>query len=353
MFAAEGRSPHALRRLGRSVPNAFPAGMGTIPNNPLLAAAIAAIFKGGPRARDLFGGWERDAEGRLAYRHIGKRGGQILVHMDGGPGADWAAIEGLGALTADVALAVLAQLCEPGMGHKSRYPSLLAVPVSANAILRYKGVRRWGTERAVLQARIAEEMERLGRLAFTIESFPAFDPAQSRWSHRGVSATGERLFAAAPAPEGAGEAVWLVRLGGWSRWWMNTQGKVWPGPLPHALLELDHRANRGSAVLAKKIGIATMVLWGAARSRDRLERRIDHLLESIGELPRPEARDGHWAGRLRDRFDDALLMLMEEGVFEQIDWPAAFPPGAADRARGWAEPWLAARLTFHRPACMR
>ena len=38
--------------------NAFPDGWGKIPNNPLVAAAIASLFKGGSGARSLMGGYK-------------------------------------------------------------------------------------------------------------------------------------------------------------------------------------------------------------------------------------------------------------------------------------------------------
>ncbi len=38
------------------VADVFESGAGQIPNNPLIAAGLAAIFKGGPKARSLIGG---------------------------------------------------------------------------------------------------------------------------------------------------------------------------------------------------------------------------------------------------------------------------------------------------------
>jgi DNA-binding transcriptional regulator YiaG len=145
------------------------------------------------------------------------------------------------------------------------------------------------------------------------------------------------------------EIVWLTRIGHWSQWWMNAQAKVWMGAVPQRILEFDHRRNRGSSLLAKKVSLNTMVLWGAVRSRGSMERRIDHLLEDIGELPVLDARDSHWGGRVRDRFDEAILQLQEDGIFGHVEWPTGHEPGGADRVKGWVEAWLASKIVLTRP----
>lgn len=347
--------------------NAFPDGWGKIPNNPLVAAAIASLFKGGSSARVLLGGWEPDLEGRLTYRHIGKRGGQIVIYPD--PAAviaresgssiekQWAFVEGFSPLTADVLLAILAQICEPGLGNKSKFPLLTPVPITASAILRYKGLRRWGSEGRELRQRVDEEILRLQGLRFDVHQFPAWDPGMNRWNAKGVSVIGDRLFDIVDSQtyqsggevRSRSEIVWLTRIGHWSQWWMNAQAKVWLGAIPKRILEFDHRRNRGSSLLAKKISLNTMVLWGAVRSRGSMDRRVDHLLEDIGELPRLDARDSHWAGRVRDRFDEAVLQLHEDGLFGHVEWPRGHEPGASDRVKGWVDAWLASKIVLTRP----
>lgn len=361
----QGAGP--ARRGTHKLANAFPEGWGKTPNNPLVAAAIAALFKGGCGARSLMGGWEPDAEGRLTYRHLGKRGGQIVIYPDPAAvilrhnGSDlekqWAFVEEFSALTVDVLLAILAQICEPGAGNKPKFPLLASVPITAGAILRYKGLRRWGSEGAELRRRVDEEILRLQGLRFDVHQFPAWDPGLNRWNAKGVSVIGDRLFDIVDSQtwhtggetRGRSEIVWLTRVGHWSQWWMNAQAKVWLGAIPQRILEFDHRRNRGSSVLAKKIGLNTMVLWGAMRSRGSMDRRIDHLLEDIGELPMPEARDSHWGGRVRDRFDEAVLQLQEDGIFGHVEWPEGHEPGGADRVKGWVEAWLSSKVMFTRP----
>ena len=267
----------------------------------------------------------------------------------------WAFVEGLSPLTADVLLAVLAQLCEPSLGSTSKYPIVAPVPITANAVLKYKDISCWGKERTRLRANIVEEMHRLRRLRLDVHEYPAWDPLSKRWNSRGVSVVGDKVFDVVKAgarhrrkdvDESLSDVAWLTRIGHWGQWWLNAQAKVWLGPAPLALMRFDHRRNRGADVLAKKIGMNTLVLWGGARSLQYLERRIDHLLQDIGELPMADGRGPHWAGRMRDRFDEAMLRLREAGTFATVEWPPAFTPGNSDRAKGWVARWLSSKVTI-------
>ena len=107
------------------MPNAFPEGRGRIPNNPLVAAALAAIMKGGPAARFLVGGWCEGPDGSPVYQHIGSRGGRIRVYVDRGGASDlpfngtndaWGGIASLKPLRVVVALDGWAQRWQPLIG---------------------------------------------------------------------------------------------------------------------------------------------------------------------------------------------------------------------------------------------
>ena len=351
----------------RYVSNAFVGGSAQIPNNPLIAATFTAIFKGGPKARSLINGWDIDENGIIKYRHLGRRGGEIAIYFDvvraktSNRGAfiaeQTSLIESFNPLTADTLLAVLAQICEQSTGNRSFYPLTTPVLISTNAILKYKGVKRWGWERSDLRRRIKQELELLSRLRFDVLQFPSWDPAIKSWNHKGVSVVGDKIIDVMDGDEISVllnnrekllDATWTVRIGHWGRWWLNAQAKVWLGEVPQNLIEFDHRANRGAANMAKKIGISTTVLLEALKSRGYVERRIDHLLETVGELPIMEGRDSHWAGRTRDRFDEALMRLQEAGVFEKVVWLSAGGPGDSDRNKGWVEQWLGSKVRIYR-----
>jgi len=341
--------------------------LATIPNNPMVAAVFAAIFKGGPKARVLGNGWAVNDSGNLSYRHLGKRGGEIQVYCnlgrstgnnDDAINAQIDFVESLNALTADVLIMVLAELCTPGVGNKSKFPLLNPVAISAKTLTKNKNITGWGTQRAAFRDRIVDEISKISRIRCDVIQFPGWDPALGRWNPKGVSITGDAILDisdVSSAPRWgeqttlSNDKVWLVRAGQWSQWWLNFQGKVWTSPIPNELILFDHRLNRGVDVLAKKIGMNTHFLWGAFRNRQRIDRRIGHLLEDIGELPDSWSRDNHWAGRLRDRFEEALFRLQEKNVIGEIYWHGHYGPGDRDRAKGWVNNWLNAKISVYRP----
>ena len=336
----------------------FPDGIGRVPNNPVVAAAFSALFKGGPAARSQSNGWIEE-KSRVIYRHHGRLGGVLEIYFGGEdqiPAAQqWELIEGLGTLIVDTLASILAHVCEPLGNARSMYPACQPTKVTAATVLAHKQFRRWGDERRTLMRRIAQDVEALSMLRVDLHRYPAQDPQTGRWNNRGISILGDRLLdiqPMSPVPEApqlpAEDRAWLVRVGQWGQLWLNLQTRVWTSPLSRQLLMLDHRTNRGASVLAKKIGLSTTMLWGAARRRSVIERRICSLLESIGELPRDEHRTGHWAGRMCDRFDDALLILQDAGVLGQIEWPDEFRPGSFHRTKGWVDPWLSSKIRVHR-----
>ena len=324
-----------------AVPTAFPDERGTIPANPLIAAGMAALWKGGAKARHLQGGWQASETGRPVYQHRGRKGGRILVYPHGAPSATaphlppetlWNLVEQLTPLTADVALAVLAQLCEPSMGRKPQAPLLEPVRITADAILQYKGIRRWGLERRLLHERVFTEMEHLRSLHFDVEKYPERHPTTGKWDPRGVSWQGDRLFDIVKVEcyqeslfgdRERIEVSWLVRAGQWAHWWLNAHGRVWVGRMARILLDFDHREQRGAAVMAKKLGQRMVLLGEVLPVGTPITRRIDHILEDIGELPTPAKRDHNWIGRTRQRFDGGTDLLQNAGVLA-VGWPMGY-----------------------------
>jgi hypothetical protein len=136
----------------------------------------------------------------------------------------WKYIESLNPFTADVAFALLAQLCQPSVGATPQYPLVECVRITADAILRHDGIQRQGKERRLLQERVFQEMERLKALHFDVEQWPGFDSDSQRWKKRGESWQGDRLFDIVKVEQyqqslfGEKEVVevsWLVRPSQW------------------------------------------------------------------------------------------------------------------------------------------
>ena len=275
----------------------------------------------------------------------------------------WGYVESLSVFTADVALAVLAQMCEPSVGDRPKFPLLQPVQIKAHDILRYKGIQRRGGERRALLRRIHDEMERLRGLKFDVECFGTVDPTTGR--SESVSWRGDRLFDIVRleviqetllGETRDIEVAWQVRAGQWAYSWLSPQARVWVGKMARALLELDHRDNRGPAVLAKKLGQRVLLLYHALRRKNPLKLSIRNLLTDIGELPQPQARDAHWAGKTRDNFEQAMLRLgpgdsLTDGVsiFQKVEWPEGHGPDDSDRCKGWPERWLSASVSITMP----
>lgn len=355
-----------LKSVDRAHSDVFIDGIGQIPNNPITAATLAAILHGGPNARQLLGGWNVDDLGRLVFRHLGKRGGEIVIYpqLDGGKSSledQWTFVKSLSTLTVDVLFITLAQLCEPGMLQKTSYPHSQTVTMSSRAIMKYKNMVRWGADGHAFQDRIAEEIRTLRQLRFDIIDFPAWDAKTRKWNSYGISITGDRIIDVAQSihmgqderDQAASQHYWHIRFGQWGTSWVNRQGKIWLGPLPRLMIDLDHRRSRGSQVLAKKLGIATVLLWGALRNHDRIDRRIGALLESIGELPDASGRSTHWAGRMFDRFTDASLLLREQDLLNISYEGGEYLPEELGRAKGWSKVWLDSKITIERPSCFK
>ncbi len=360
--AEEGNQSRSNR-----TPHAFLEGEGSVPNNPLIATGLESIFKGGDRARSLTGGWQTSETGRPVYLQQNRTGGRIRVYpqlrnnpSDPMPTAatEWQLVTGLSAFTGDITLAVLAQLCEPSTGDKPKYPMLESVRITADAILSYKGMRRYGEERRELEARVHEEMQRLQALSFDLEQQPAIDPKTGVYDERCASWEADRLFDIVKVTEyrrgpkgtaGRVEVSWMVRAGQWAQWWLNPETKVWLAHMAQVLLELDHRPNSGAEYMAKKMGQRLMLMTQAMPRSAPLTIRIEQLLEKVGELPVPSERGPNWGRRTRERFDNALLSLQEADVLANISWPDGHGPGQEDYGRGWVDKWLAARVIIRLP----
>lgn len=152
-----------------------------IPNNPYSHFVVEAIAKGGPLARYITDGWREntiDGQPLLLKQAAPWRGGSMVAKFDPveqqavNAAELWARVEGLNPLTADVALAILGTLGDPRQGEKPKFPMLEPVVVTTDRILQYKGIQKWGSDRRVLQQRIAAEFKTLQDLTVEIRSIP-------------------------------------------------------------------------------------------------------------------------------------------------------------------------------------
>lgn len=345
-------------------PDAFADGSARVPNNPITRVTFGALYAGGPKARHLIGGWKEDDGGRPIYEHLGSKGGVIHAYPDPRTGeldteALWGQVAKYDPFTADVALALFAQMTE-GQGDATKHPMLTPVTVTADRIADYKGFKRYGFERTIFREKVADSMRLLADMKFHVHRWPGSDPDKGgKWNSEGVTWE-TRLFDVERVYSGqqtlfkeASRPVigWSVRAGHWAYHFLNAAGRVWISKISRVLIELDHRENRPAFLLAKKVGelISFLPSFADPKKRKSIRYTIQVLLQDIGELPDEEHRPHHWAGQTLEAFNSAVQTLIESKIFLRVDWPEGFAPGSADRAKGWLEKWLNSTITFYPP----
>ncbi len=337
-------APRRLVRLRESIQDAFPGGIGIVAQNPQLRAVVQALWAGGLAAPTRSRGWHLSEDGRLVFVcRVRKLRGSVVVGL--GPVAGqtstedlWREVSNLDAFAADVALAVLAQVCKPALGDEPEGLAGASVRISARQILGYIGAGGRGRKRNEAARRVAAAMERLGALVCDVSIRSKHRGEAYRWS-------GEALFriVRADAGDDPDSAAWDVRLGQWTELWLNRSASLWTARMAKSLLRLPRSGNRASKLLAKKIGINLLLEPYKGR-----ERRVKHrtLLADAGELPRPEHLNEHTYGRLRDRLNGALELLCHLGILESCapDCRAGAEP--ENRAKGFSGPWLNTTVTL-------
>jgi hypothetical protein len=111
-----------------------------------------------------------------AYKYEPTRGKQVLVYLTPPENLGdeltctetlWNYVERLPPDLSDVALAVLARMCEPSVGDRPRHPMLIPVSITDDAILEYRNIER---NRELERSKLHGHMESLRTL--TQESLP-------------------------------------------------------------------------------------------------------------------------------------------------------------------------------------
>lgn len=265
------------------------------PDHPTFRALLGALMCGGPGASAA--GW-RQAEGcaQLTVR-LGLEPVRVRLHAADGA----AAMREVQAIS-PLALDVLMVLVDRFQAEDSEVRL-----VRGAEILAAKGCRRWGDERHALEEQIGRELMRLGRMS--------------------VGDDDEPLLSVTPVGEGRTGFVVSLRAGLRAAWDAAPTRR-----LSRTLLEFDHRVNRGADVLAKKLGFYLSLAGCGSRP---VVRRVAKVLAAIGEEP-----GGGRAGRVADRFEEAVLRLQERSLFV-----VAYRGGREEeRIKGWIRHWLDAEL---------
>jgi len=257
-----------------------------LPRAPAAAQLMSAVMCAGPEA--FARGWRPCPEGG-AFR-LGPGRGMIILRAEDERQAR-ELLSTMSALTLD-ALLVALDLLNSGR----RW-----VAIDAADVLAAKGYRRWGEERSAFERKVAANLAVLSRLCWRASGGAQPLLEMSPQNHDAVF-----VFSAGPALRRSvrrGEGCSLART----------------------VVALDHRHNRGSDALAKKLAVALALRETSAplRSRD--------LLVSMGELG---GGRGARQGRVVDRLLCAAGRLRDLNLYHVEIGPVLA------RRKGWVGKWL-------------
>lgn len=341
--------------------NEFPVGEHPpllMPVNPAIVAVIDAIWKGGARGPLLSDGWRYD--GPLPrYTHRGRRGARIVVYptLDRFETIPWPRGPRdqrcpLNSFTCDVALVVLTRMAMTSREQPDYRPFVDPLPIgmeqffSANASRTRISSARSPTPniwRARWERRISVEFARLTALRLDVEGYTFWDKSGDGAKQRRISWQCDALFDVLGVDEcpRSGQKLWKVRAGRWAERWFNPTAQMYLTEIPRWLIHSEpYFPVAVPALLPKKLVCRLLLYRHAVRSARSIELPVERILSMIGELLHPHERSTHWAGRIRDRLEDALLTLQEAGVVEAVQWPVGRGPGDPDRGRGWVSAWF-------------
>jgi hypothetical protein len=271
------------------------------PDHPFIRAALGALMCAGPAAAAA--GWRLGERGPAFTCRLGLSSVEIGCRTPFQEHA-WTEVLDISPLALDLFMLVVDMLTSDGRSRRL---------VRLRDVLSAKDCRRFGQERLGLEAQLRRELLRLAALRCGGADAP--------------------LFSVSPANETATSFVVAVHPHVRSAWRDAPVRR-----LSRRLVRLDHRANRGADVLAKKVGL---YLSFAGSGTGPVVRTVGAILKATGLPPSLVAETR--AGRVADRFGEALLRLEEAGLFT-----AAYRGGGAEieasRVKGWIRRWLAAEL---------
>ncbi|WP_395670245.1 hypothetical protein [Phenylobacterium sp.] len=271
-------------------PSAFVA-----PDHIGYRALLGAAMRAGPDCRDL--GWgETGGALRLLHRE-GLKQMPLRLARGADPRAGWGLVDAITPLALDVLTVLIDRL---------QARNVEAVLIGASEILSAKRRHYCGGELLAVQAQVGREILALGQLELGDSGPPALRVTELPGSERFVVALDPDLRAA----------------------WREAASHRIDG----RILAFDNRANRGADLLAKKIGLYFSAAGASVRP---VRRPVRSILHAIGGDAQLKGR----AGRLADRFEEALLRLSERRVFAIRRCGADAPP-LEDRNKGWIKAWL-------------
>ena len=329
--------------------DAFPGGVGRIPNNPVVFAVISAIWAGDER-------WGRGHNDEHVYVHRGRSGNsRVTIRTDharetGEDGQDTApeVSSPFEPMDADVLVAVLVELGHAVEKRSDFDPRTDTVTISAESLYRLLGRRpRHGEERRQLLESIQASLDRLSSISAEVRDYYLSNEPVVLEDTAVLRVIEQRTR---PYSDGRPVDVeWKLKAGGWVAPWLTADRK-WLASVPQRLLQMDARRTRPEEHLARKIGLRLLLLARVTKTRP-LRIRVRNLLRDVGEMPGDDelAHDRQWRKAVVDRTNDALQKLVDEGILDvDVRWDSLADPNAStQRVRGFLERWLDSAPEFY------
>jgi hypothetical protein len=279
---------------------------GWMPDHPMVRALFRAVMAAGPAAEA--NGWREGIGGLSSVQRIGL-GTLRVVLPTKSIEEGWSQVRGLSPLALDALILVLLRAtAESGDTHLLR----------ATDVLEAKGRRRYGAERADMDAQVCRDLATIGHLRFGW-----FGPPVVQVRRLGDAASGV-LVRFEPALQEA---------------WRRAPKRF----VDAQVLRFDHRQNRGADALAKRLALEFSLSAAAAP----VARSVRSTLKAVGAL---EEATGPRGGRLADRFEEAVLRLQENNLFRVSYRGGGSVAGEAQRVKGWVKRWLDTELLIESQA---
>ena len=230
----------------------------------------------------------------------------------------------LGPFTADVALAVLAQLCEPIGFNRPKLPMLEPVRITADAVLLYKGIQRYGAERRLLYEQVCEAMESLRSLEFDAD----WAVASTRAGHAGYAGAPIACLTSSTSSY-INPASLVARIASQLHGWCGQVSGQSGGSVPSRELgsaawrECCSRWITDKTVLRifwrRKLAFTSHYYPASRHARSRCS--FESFSQTSVRCPSGLFAIVIGPGRIREHFDRALRDLVQARIFSKVEWP--------------------------------
>ena len=334
----EQRVPAILpRRAGEnSVALAMAYETPNVPDNPITSTVVQSVMHSGKPLGVLESSW-RTEHGKLVFS-ASRTNGTVEISVPDTT-EHRAVLEKSDTLLDTFGLCCMAgcqavQVNEPVVLHMSE-------------LLSAKGFSGYGEARKRIADKIAQDILFLGAMFVRVQDLPQLSEGKKKKiifvrTFSGQFMECARLDVDSPKYY---DTYWSMRFGLWANHYLNPDEFYWFSRLPKEILQWDYRVSRPKELIGKKLGYAFVGFSeGSSKKPREMRRRVGSVLQAIGELPVPEHRGKNWGKLVRQRFENGLGLLEDQGIVAEHKYTdTAF----VEASRYYMAPWLNSNLVIN------